>query len=155
MSSLNEEVEDTSKISSGVTYPAGGGGHGEAEGKGPPTYFKSNGFLAPFQTMVNTYGVPRYQEMTPVFFSVVTFPFLFYVFISILVVRWSPSHFRFMSSSPSSSSRMEFSNYRLKRYNRLVSYNRRWWSYKWWSFRECRVFSYRHHWWWESYFVLS
>ncbi|CAD7956789.1 unnamed protein product [Amoebophrya sp. A25] len=62
-------------ITDRVTY-SGGGGHGHDQ-QMPPTYFKSNGFLAPFQTMVNTYGIPRYQEMTPVFFSIVTFPFLF------------------------------------------------------------------------------
>ncbi|CAD7941087.1 unnamed protein product [Amoebophrya sp. A120] len=54
-----------------------GGHHGGEQKSGPPTYFKTNAFLSPFQTMVNTYGVPRYQEMTPVLFSAVTFPFLF------------------------------------------------------------------------------
>eukprot|EP00392_Amoebophrya_sp_AT5.2_P002223 g2228.t1 len=60
---------------------SGGGSHGGAGGhvgtSTPPTYFKANSFLAPYQTIVNTYGVPRYKEMTPVLYSVVTFPFLF------------------------------------------------------------------------------
>lgn len=31
----------------------------------PPTHFKMNKFTAPFQAMVNTYGVPRYREINP------------------------------------------------------------------------------------------
>lgn len=42
-----------------------------------PTLFKVNSFTAPFQQIVNTYGVPRYQEINPAFFTLVTFPFLF------------------------------------------------------------------------------
>lgn len=53
------------------------GGHGGNDGPTPPTYFRENEFTAPFQQMVFTYGIPRYQEMTPVFFSIVSFPFLF------------------------------------------------------------------------------
>lgn len=43
----------------------------------PPTYFRSNDFLDAFQEMVNIYGVPRYKEITPVFLTMVTFPFTF------------------------------------------------------------------------------
>lgn len=43
----------------------------------PPTYFKMNDLLYPFQEIVNTYGVPRYKEANPALFAIVTFPFLF------------------------------------------------------------------------------
>ena len=43
----------------------------------PPTYFRLNDFTTPFQMIVDTYGIPCYQEANPAFFSAVTFPFLF------------------------------------------------------------------------------
>ncbi|CAG9314003.1 unnamed protein product [Blepharisma stoltei] len=43
----------------------------------PPTYFKLNDFTIPFQEIVDTYGVPVYQEANPALFTCVTFPFLF------------------------------------------------------------------------------
>ncbi len=43
----------------------------------PPTFIESNSFLWPFQEIVNTYGIPRYQEINPTVFNIVTFPFLF------------------------------------------------------------------------------
>ena len=43
----------------------------------PPTYFKMNDFIYPFQEVVSTYGVPRYKEANPALFSIITFPFLF------------------------------------------------------------------------------
>lgn len=43
----------------------------------PPTYIDSNEFIWPFQEIVNTYGVPRYEEINPTIFNIVTFPFLF------------------------------------------------------------------------------
>lgn len=42
-----------------------------------PTYFRENGFTDVFQTIVNTYGVPRYGEVNPALFTIITFPFLF------------------------------------------------------------------------------
>jgi V-type H+-transporting ATPase subunit a len=42
-----------------------------------PTYFELNDFTFPFQEIVNTYGTPRYQEINPSLFNIVTFPFLF------------------------------------------------------------------------------
>ena len=43
----------------------------------PPTYIKTNEFTDPFQEIVNTYGIPRYGEINPALFTIVTFPFLF------------------------------------------------------------------------------
>ena len=43
----------------------------------PPTYFRTNDFLKPFQEIVFTYGVPSYKEANPTLFTIVTFPFLF------------------------------------------------------------------------------
>ncbi|CAD8150157.1 unnamed protein product [Paramecium octaurelia] len=43
----------------------------------PPTYFNLNEVTMPFQEIVNTYGVPRYQEVNPGLFTIITFPFLF------------------------------------------------------------------------------
>lgn len=43
----------------------------------PPTSFKTNEFTAVYQLITNTYGTPRYMEINPSLFNVVTFPFLF------------------------------------------------------------------------------
>ena len=45
----------------------------------PPTYFQLNEFTSPFQSIVNAYGVPRFQEINPAFFATVFFPFYFAV----------------------------------------------------------------------------
>ncbi len=58
-------------------------GSGEVAGRtialpcAPPTYLPSSKFMAVFQGIVNTYGVPRYGEANPALWTVVTFPFLF------------------------------------------------------------------------------
>mmetsp|Transcript_19821 Transcript_19821/g.29639 ORF Transcript_19821/g.29639 Transcript_19821/m.29639 type:complete len:859 (+) Transcript_19821:31-2607(+) len=43
----------------------------------PPTYFRLNNITGVFQGIVNTYGVPRYKEVNPGLFTIVTFPFIF------------------------------------------------------------------------------
>lgn len=42
-----------------------------------PTHIETNSFTAPFQEIVNTYGVPRYQEVNPALYAIPIFPFLF------------------------------------------------------------------------------
>jgi V-type H+-transporting ATPase subunit a len=43
----------------------------------PPTYIPTTEFTEVFHCFVNTYGVPRYQEINPAIYTIVTFPFLF------------------------------------------------------------------------------
>lgn len=45
----------------------------------PPTYIRKNRLTAGFQDLMDAYGIPRYKELNPAAFSVVTFPFLFAV----------------------------------------------------------------------------
>ena len=43
----------------------------------PPSLFRKIEFLEVFQEIVDTYGVPRYQEINPAVFTAISFPFLF------------------------------------------------------------------------------
>ena len=43
----------------------------------PPTLITTNEFTYVPQLIVDTYGIPRYQEINPGYFTIVTFPFLF------------------------------------------------------------------------------
>lgn len=47
--------------------------------KTPPTYIKVNKFTEGFQTIIDAYGVAKYQEVNPGLATIVTFPFLFAV----------------------------------------------------------------------------
>ena len=47
------------------------------ENSNPPTYLKVNDFTMPFQMIVSEYGVPRYLEINPGLFTIITFPFMF------------------------------------------------------------------------------
>lgn len=43
----------------------------------PPTKIMTNEFMAAFQSIVDTYGVPGPKEVNPAIFAIITFPFLF------------------------------------------------------------------------------
>lgn len=49
----------------------------EGTGKVPPTHFNTNKYTSVFQTIVDTYGAPRYKEINPTVFTIITFPFLY------------------------------------------------------------------------------
>lgn len=43
----------------------------------PPTHFKLSDITRPFQEIVDTYGIPRFQEVNPAYFTMITFPYMF------------------------------------------------------------------------------
>ena len=47
--------------------------------KTPPTYNKVNKFTEGFQTIIDSYGTGKYEEVNPGLYTIVTFPFLFAV----------------------------------------------------------------------------
>mmetsp|Transcript_95605 Transcript_95605/g.227736 ORF Transcript_95605/g.227736 Transcript_95605/m.227736 type:complete len:802 (+) Transcript_95605:65-2470(+) len=42
-----------------------------------PTYVRTNDYTEMWQEVIDTYGIPKYQEANPALLSVVTFPFIF------------------------------------------------------------------------------
>merc|ERR1719319_2168463 len=47
------------------------------KGAEKPTFFETNKFTYCFQSIIDTYGVPRYREYNPTCPSIITFPYLF------------------------------------------------------------------------------
>ncbi|URA10115.1 V-type ATP synthase subunit I [Thermospira aquatica] len=47
------------------------------EGLEPPTLFQHPEVLRPFETLVKTYGMPRYQEIDPTLFSAITYVLMY------------------------------------------------------------------------------
>merc|ERR1712137_798740 len=43
----------------------------------PPTYIRTNEYTQGWQDIINTYGIPKYQEANPALLTIVTFPFIF------------------------------------------------------------------------------
>ncbi|CAE7666259.1 VHA-a3 [Symbiodinium sp. CCMP2592] len=43
----------------------------------PPTYIRVNDYTEVWQDVIDTYGIPKYQEANPALLTVVTFPFIF------------------------------------------------------------------------------
>eukprot|EP00440_Ansanella_granifera_P060760 gb/GFBE01065857.1/.p1 GENE.gb/GFBE01065857.1/~~gb/GFBE01065857.1/.p1 ORF type:complete len:809 (+),score=265.44 gb/GFBE01065857.1/:1-2427(+) len=43
----------------------------------PPTYIRTNEYTEGWQDVIDTYGIPKYQEANPGLLTVVTFPFIF------------------------------------------------------------------------------
>eukprot|EP00484_Ammonia_sp_Unknown_P000463 CAMPEP_0197022794 /NCGR_PEP_ID=MMETSP1384-20130603/3605_1 /TAXON_ID=29189 /ORGANISM="Ammonia sp." /LENGTH=875 /DNA_ID=CAMNT_0042450897 /DNA_START=137 /DNA_END=2764 /DNA_ORIENTATION=- len=73
------EILDEVTRNKGVGRPVVQDANPRAGSEIVPTHFETNGFTATFQTIVNTYGVPRYKEFNPAVPTIVTFPFLFAV----------------------------------------------------------------------------
>jgi len=67
-------IQESKKQSCSSMLVTDKGGFGK---KSPPTYIRSNCFLAPFQELINTYGIPKYKEANPACLYSVTFPFMF------------------------------------------------------------------------------
>jgi V-type H+-transporting ATPase subunit a len=81
-------VADIPAVKSAIKAAVAGTGHPpaaiEVEPSNPiklagqvPTYFKLTKFTSAFQGIVDTYGVPRYKEVNPGLFTLISFPFLF------------------------------------------------------------------------------
>eukprot|EP00931_Biecheleriopsis_adriatica_P080650 TRINITY_DN539_c0_g1_i2.p1 TRINITY_DN539_c0_g1~~TRINITY_DN539_c0_g1_i2.p1 ORF type:complete len:808 (+),score=197.60 TRINITY_DN539_c0_g1_i2:111-2534(+) len=43
----------------------------------PPTYIRTNDYTEGWQEVINTYGIPKYQEANPALLTIITFPFIF------------------------------------------------------------------------------
>ena len=72
---LKEKLNDLTRGKEDITLPV----FHDSENLGAKvrTYFQMDDFVYPFQTIVNTYGIPRYKEVNPGLFTIISFPFLF------------------------------------------------------------------------------
>jgi len=72
----------------------------------PPTYIRTNEYTEAFQEVINTYGIPKYQEANPALLTLVTFPFIFgmmygdvghgsMLFLTGLFLCWKAEDFRY------------------------------------------------------------
>lgn len=77
LASAAEEVANLVRHAGGSE--AGGGSINESPRPWPtpPTHFLTNKYTGTFQGIVNTYGVPEYQEANPAIVTMITFPFSF------------------------------------------------------------------------------
>jgi V-type H+-transporting ATPase subunit a len=74
-------TEDIERLRASLSHPGSGREQAVMQivvtQKPRPTYFKTNKITETFQSIVDTYGIARYQEVNPGMFAIVTFPFLF------------------------------------------------------------------------------
>lgn len=74
---IDHQKIEAKLLANGVNIPESQIVNGHIGNIPPPTYFRLNEFTAPFQNIVSTYGVPKFKEVNPAYFSIITFPFLF------------------------------------------------------------------------------
>ena len=70
---LTQQVKKVSKEILVEVIPAGRTGHNS----NTPVALGNPGFLGAFETLVNTYARPRYEELDPTFLMAITFPLLY------------------------------------------------------------------------------
>lgn len=73
--SVIHEINEILKTN--VNYPIGILQRVDKSDLKPPTYIETNSFTYIYQLMTNTYGIPRYREINPSVFNLITFPLMF------------------------------------------------------------------------------
>eukprot|EP00941_MAST-03F_sp_MAST-3F-sp1_P004077 g4077.t1 len=76
---LKSALNDLQQVVQRLAAEGGGSLQIQQSKQSPPTYFKTNFITNAFQAITDTYGVPRYREVNPTLFSLITFPFIFAV----------------------------------------------------------------------------